>query len=76
AAATGYDLLKQYDQISSSTWPMLLTGGLVAFGVALLAVKAFIVGIDRFGFKAFGYYRILVGLLFLVAYVWGGWTLD
>jgi undecaprenyl pyrophosphate phosphatase UppP len=41
-----------------------------------LAVKAFIVGIDRFGFKAWGYYRILVGLLFLVAYVWGGWTLD
>ena len=76
AAATGYDLLKQYDQISSNAWPMLLTGGLVAFGVALLAVKAFIVGIDRFGFKAFGYYRILVGLLFLVAYVWGGWTLD
>ncbi|MFM7497254.1 MAG: undecaprenyl-diphosphate phosphatase, partial [Bacteroidota bacterium] len=76
AAATGYDMLKQYDKIPTDAWPMLLTGSLVAFGVALLAVKTFVAVISRFGFKAFGYYRIAVGLLFLVGYVWGGWTLD
>lgn len=76
AAATGYDMLKQYDSIPADAWPMLLTGSLVAFGVALLAVKTFVALIQRFGFKAFGYYRIVLGLLFLVGYVWGGWTLD
>lgn len=40
---------------------VLLIGNLVAFLVALLAIKSFIAYLTRHGFKIFGYYRILLG---------------
>lgn len=45
---------------------MLLIGCVVAFVVALLAMKWFVNFLAKYGFKAFGYYRIIVGLFILV----------
>lgn len=64
-AASGYDLLKEKDSIHSEDISLLLFGGGVAFLVALAAVKAFIAYLNKFGFKQFGYYRIVLGLVFL-----------
>ena len=49
----------------------LLVGSLIAFVVAMLAVKFFITYLTKHGFKMFGYYRILAGLVILVL-IWKG----
>ncbi|MCX6295794.1 MAG: undecaprenyl-diphosphate phosphatase [Bacteroidetes bacterium] len=64
-AASGYDLLKEKDNIHSADIAILLLGGFVAFVIAIVAVKAFIAFLTKFGFKHFGYYRIILGVLFL-----------
>lgn len=64
-AASGYDLLKEKDNIHSEDIKLLLFGGLIAFIVAFFAIKAFINFLTKYGFKHFGYYRIALGLLFL-----------
>lgn len=68
-AASGLDLLESYEYINSGNISILLIGAAVAFVVALLAVKAFVTFLTRYGFKHFGYYRIVLGILFLV-YAW------
>jgi undecaprenyl-diphosphatase len=68
-AASGKDLLENYEQINETNLTLLLTGGLVAFLVALAAVKGFVSFLTRYGFKHFGYYRIIIGILFLI-YAW------
>jgi len=65
-AASGYDLLKEKDNIHADDIQILLFGALVAFVVALAAVKAFISYLQKYGFKQFGYYRIALGVLFLL----------
>jgi undecaprenyl-diphosphatase len=65
-AASGYDLLKEKDNINSDNITVLLFGAFVAFVVAIIAVKAFVAFLTKYGFKHFGYYRILLGVLFLV----------
>ena len=64
-AASGYDLLKEKDNIHSNDITILLVGGFVAFIVAIVAVKGFIAFLNKYGFKHFGYYRIILGALFL-----------
>ncbi len=64
-AATGYDLIKT-DATFASHEIMLLAIGLVgAFISAWLAVKIFIRFVENHGFKAFGYYRIVIGIIFM-----------
>lgn len=65
-AASGYDLLKEKDNIHSEDIKILLFGGFVAFVVAIFAIKAFIAFLNKYGFKHFGYYRIVLGLLFII----------
>lgn len=65
-AATGKDLWESKDLITAGNIQMLLFGGAVAFVVALFAVKAFVSFLTKHGFKAFGYYRIIIGIAFLV----------
>ena len=65
-AASGYDLLKSKDSIHSEDIKLLLIGGAVAFIFAIIAIKGFITFVQKYGFKHFGYYRIVVGILFLV----------
>lgn len=45
---------------------ILLAGNVVAFLVAYLAINSFIHFLTTKGFKAFGYYRIIVGVIILV----------
>ncbi|MBP7342622.1 MAG: undecaprenyl-diphosphate phosphatase [Deltaproteobacteria bacterium] len=65
-AATGYDLLKTDATLSSREFLLLAIGFAGAFVSAWLAVKVFIRFVENHGFKAFGYYRIFIGIVFLV----------
>ena len=71
-AASGYDLLKEKDNIHQEDITILLLGGFVAFLVAIVAVKGFIAFLNKYGFKHFGYYRIVLGVLFLVYAMYTG----
>lgn len=66
AAASVYKLLKDYRHFNSDNIGMLLIGNLVAFLVAMLAIKFFITYLQKYGFKVFGYYRIIVGAILLI----------
>lgn len=71
AAAGGYKLLKlimdpQGAAMLSDNLVALLIGNVVAFLVAMGAIKFFISFLTKYGFKAFGYYRIVVGLAIIV----------
>ncbi len=65
-AATGYDLLKNGSSFSMDQFGVLAVGFIVSFLVALLAVKTFLSYIQRHSFAAFGWYRILLAVLFLI----------
>ncbi len=45
---------------------MFLLGNVIAFGVALLAIKVFIGYLQKNDFKAFGWYRIVIGSVMIV----------
>lgn len=64
-AASGYDLYKSRDLIHKEDLTMILLGAAVAFIVAIAAVKGFVAFLNKYGFRIFGYYRILLGILFL-----------
>jgi undecaprenyl-diphosphatase len=49
----------------------LLIGSAVAFVVALLAIKSFITFLEQKGFKLFGVYRILAGIVIIILYYTG-----
>lgn len=49
----------------------LIIGNLVAFVVALLAIKFFIGFVTKYGFKLFGWYRIIVGGILLILLLTG-----
>lgn len=73
-AATGYKLLKFYKAgggFHSEEISLLLIGNVVAFIVAILAIKGFISFLSKHGFKYFGYYRIALGLLILILHFMG-----
>lgn len=70
-AATAYKLLKlviepESLKLLSDNLGVLLIGNVVAFIVALLAIKFFISYVTKYGFKAFGYYRIIVGAAIII----------
>jgi undecaprenyl-diphosphatase len=71
AAATGYKLLKGYKTFSPEDIKVLALGNVVAFVVALLAIKFFIGFLQKHGFKIFGYYRIIVGIVLLLLMITG-----
>ena len=64
-AASGLDLFQSRENIHSDDAFLLLAGAGIAFCFAMLAVKVFIAFVQIFGFKYFGYYRIILGALFL-----------
>ena len=65
AAATGYKLLKTYKMLQPTDYQTLLIGNTIAFLVGLLAIRGFVGFLNKYGFKIFGYYRIIVGLVLL-----------
>jgi len=71
-AATGYKLMKEYKNIHSEQIKLLAIGNLVAFIVAMLAIKFFIGFLQKHGFKLFGVYRIIAGIVLLIL-IWKGY---
>lgn len=76
AAASGYKLLKLFLEPSGRELLMdklniLIVGNVVAFVVAILAIKFFINFLTKYGFKAFGYYRIFAGVLMVILFLCG-----
>lgn len=68
-AATTYKLYKYYKDYGGFTANevnQLVIGNLVAFIVAILAIKFFIGFLKKHGFKIWGYYRIIVGIALLI----------
>ena len=49
----------------------LIIGSVVAFIVAILAIKFFINYVTKYGFAAFGWYRIIVGLIIIICSLCG-----
>lgn len=73
-AAAGYKLLKTYKESPTAITEnieALVIGNVVAFVVAMLAIKFFISFLTKYGFKVFGYYRIVVGLAILIMWAMG-----
>ena len=75
AGATLLDLLDLVKEdavwATSHNIMMLLLGCVVAFVVALLAMKWFVAFLTKYGFKAFGIYRIIVGGIIIVLLLTG-----
>jgi undecaprenyl-diphosphatase len=76
-AASAKDLLDFYkdggfksDQLHSQIL-YLVVGSVIAFIVALLAIRTFITFLEKKGFKLFGVYRIVVGLAIVALYFAG-----
>ena len=68
-AATGKDLWDWYKEqgtIASADLNMLLLGNVIAFIVAIIAIKFFISYLQKHGFRLFGWYRIIVGIIVLI----------
>lgn len=70
-AATVLDIFKLYKSgdagaITSNNIFILLLGSVIAFFVAMVAIKGFIDFLTKYGFKAFGVYRIIVGAFILI----------
>ena len=70
AAATGYKLLKTYQahpEILKDKHNLIALGlgNIIAFVVALIAIKFFIGFLQKHGFKVFGWYRIVIGITVL-----------
>jgi undecaprenyl-diphosphatase len=74
-AATVYKLykyVKDNGSFTSEQIKLLSIGNIVAFIVALLAIKFFITFLKRHGFRVWGVYRIIVGIALLVL-IFTGW---
>lgn len=64
---TLYDVHKHNPEVfAKDNMTTLLLGSVVAFIVALLAIKFFIGYVQKHGFKLFGYYRIILGVIVLI----------
>lgn len=61
-----YDYYKAGFVLSDDQINYLIIGNIVALVVALLAIKTFIGFLTKNGFKLFGYYRILAGIVLLI----------
>jgi undecaprenyl-diphosphatase len=73
-AATAYKLLQFYlsgERFGADEVQLLVIGNVVAFIVAILAIKSFITFLTKHGFKLFGYYRIILGAVILLLYYFG-----
>ena len=71
AAASAYKLLKDYKHFNSDNFDILIIGNIIAFIVAMIAIKTFITFLQKHGFKVFGWYRIVVGLILIVLLLMG-----
>jgi len=62
----GYELLMQ----DGENLKLFLIGNIIAFIVSIIAIKFFIGVIKKYGFKPWGYYRIVAGSLLLIYFIY------
>lgn len=65
-AQKGYEMI----MASPENIQTFVIGNIVAFAVALIAVKTFISVLTKYGFKFWGWYRIIIGMVLLVFFKW------
>jgi len=72
AGAFAFDLLKNRDILSSADLPIIVTGFVAAFVMAVIVVRYLLDYVSRHGFALFAWWRLIVGTVGLVAlYVFG-----
>ena len=67
AGAFAYDLLKNRDVLSSADLPIIATGFVAAFVMAVIVVRYLLDYVSRHGYALFGWWRLVVGVLGLAA---------
>ncbi len=69
--AGSYKLLNDWDKISSEPGIVdyLVYGNIISFLIAILTVNLFIKYVQKIGFRYFGLYRIIIGLIFFAAII-------
>jgi undecaprenyl-diphosphatase len=70
-----WDFHKEGHIFSGEEIKLLAVGNVIAFIVAMLAIKTFITFLEKRGFKLFGFYRIIVGGVIIAVYL-SGHTLE
>lgn len=65
-AASGYELLKSYHTLTAADAGFFITGFIIAFVVALLAVITFLKLLERLKLAPFAYYRFVLAAVFLI----------
>lgn len=75
AGATLLDLLDMFKEgtswATSNNIMLLIVGCVIAFVVAMLAMKWFVGFLTKYGFKFFGWYRIVIGAIILILLLTG-----
>ncbi|HXB40296.1 MAG TPA: undecaprenyl-diphosphate phosphatase [Bacteroidia bacterium] len=66
-----YDYYKDFGMPTSHEIKLLALGNIIAFIVALIAIKSFINILTKYGFKVFGWYRIAAGGIIIILYLLG-----
>ena len=67
AAAAALKTFQHIQDIHATDLNTLILGNIIAFIVAMVSIKYFVTFISRHGMKIFGYYRIILGVLILLA---------
>jgi undecaprenyl-diphosphatase len=72
AGAFAYDLFKNRDVLSAADLPIIATGFIAAFVMALIVVRYLLDYVSRHGYALFGWWRLVVGTVGLIAlFVYG-----
>lgn len=66
-----FDFYKDGYRMNHEDLKLLAVGNIIAFVVAMLAIKFFITYLSKNGFRIFGVYRIIIGIILLVLYYAG-----
>jgi undecaprenyl-diphosphatase len=66
-----YDYIKDGGAFTGEHMQLFAIGNVVAFVVAIIAIRSFIAFLSKHGFKAFGWYRIVVGGVIIALYAMG-----
>ena len=70
--AATLQLVQNADQLSAEDFPLFITGLVVAFGTAWVAVRFFLGLLARWSLAPYGWYRIAAAAVLLLA-IWAGW---
>jgi len=70
-----WDSKELLSKSGSNEWILLLIGNVVAFIVAFIAIRSFIGLLTKYGFRMFGWYRIVLGL-FLLILIFSGFQFE